>query len=97
MEPIKRLEIVIESAQEHAVVERIARSGIDGYTLFREVAGYGGRGDRDADGLTSVFQNVCFIVAAPPDAAQHLIEAIRPLLAESGGICLVSDAMWLDH
>jgi len=97
LKPIKRLEIVVESAQEYAVEGLISRSGIDGYTLMRDVAGHGHRGDRDADGLTSVFQNVCFIVAAEPDAAERLLDALRPLLAESGGICLVSDAMWLSH
>jgi len=97
MDAIKRLEIVVEAAQEHAVEKMIARCGIDGFTLIREVAGHGHRGDRDADGLTGTFQNVCYIVAAPPDAAQRLIDALRPLLAESGGMCLVTDAMWVNH
>jgi len=97
MQAVKRIEIVVEAVHERTVERMIRKAGIDGYTLLRQVAGRGGRGDRDADGLTDVFRNVMFVVAAPPDRAEPLLEALRPLLHESGGMCLVSDAAWLTH
>jgi len=97
MDPVKRLEIVVEAALEPDIERLIEQAGIDGYTLIREVAGHGQRGDRDADGLTGVFQNVCFVIAAQPAAATRFLETLRPLLRDSGGMCLVSDAQWLKH
>jgi hypothetical protein len=97
MQPIKRLDIVVEAGLEDRIERLIIEAGVDGYTLLREVAGRGQRGTRDADGLTSVFQNVCFIVAAPPDQAVKLSNSVRPVLEEAGGMCLVSDAQWIKH
>ena len=97
MKRVKRIEVVVEAVQERRVERLVADAGIGGYTLTRGVAGAGHRGERDADDLTNVFQNVTFIIAAPPDAAERLIEALRPLLRESGGMCLVSDAQWVRH
>ncbi len=97
LQHVKRLEIVVEALQESAVQRLIADAGIGGYTLTRGVVGHGHRGDRDADDLTDVFRNVVFLVAAPPDAAEQLLIQLRPLLASSGGMCLVTDAQWLIH
>ena len=97
MQAVKRVEVVVESLHESSVERLIRRSGIGGYTLVRGVAGLGDRGRRDADGLTGVSQNVCFIVAAEPEAAERLAAALRPLLKKAGGMCLVSDAGWVEH
>ena len=97
MNNVKRIEIVLESVHDDTVVRMIRQAGIDGFTMLRGVAGSGNRGGRDADGLPDVFQNVCFIIAAEADACDRLLEMLRPLLNESGGMCLVSDAKWLKH
>ncbi len=97
MRQVKRLEIVVEASRERAVERLIELAGIEGYTLTRGVAGRGQRGERDNDGLTGTFANVCFLVAAEPDAAATLIESVRPVLREVGGMCLVTDAAWVEH
>ena len=97
MDAVKRVEVVVEAVHEPSVERLIRRAGIGGYTLLRGLAGSGDRGVRDADGLTGASQNVCFIVAAEPEAAERLVEALRPLLKRAGGMCLVSDAGWVEH
>ncbi len=97
MRAVKRVEVVVESVHEHAVAKLIDQAGADGYTLLRNVVGHGERGERDAQGLTGVFRNVCFIVAVDPDQAETLAESVRPLLRDYGGLCLVSDAQRVDH
>lgn len=97
MIPVKRVEIVVEAVQVRQVVRLIEEAGIGGYTLTRNIAGHGHRGERDADGLSDAFENACFVVAAEPDQANRLVEALRPLLSEGGGMCLVSDALWVRH
>ena len=97
MKPVKRIEIVVESVHRSQVERLIADAGISGFTLVRDTIGRGERGTRDAEGLTSVFRNDCFIVAADPDAAEVLVASLHGLLERYGGMCLVSDALWLKH
>ena len=94
---MKRVELVVEAVQEERVEAILQRAGVDGFTLFRNVAGDGHRGRRDADGLTDAFANICFLVAATEQVAQEIADAVQPLLREAGGMCLISDAGWVEH
>jgi hypothetical protein len=39
-----------------------------------------------------------FIIATEDDALlERIVEGVRPLLSRSGGLCLISDAMSLQH
>ena len=97
MTPVKRFDIIIEALHTQEVVKAIDAAGIDGYTLIRDVAGRGDRGERMGDELTDVFRNCCFIVAVPEAKAARFQEALRPILHDFGGVCLVSDSLWLKH
>jgi nitrogen regulatory protein PII len=97
MQAVKRIEVVIDAVELNAVLEALAGQGLHGWTLLRNVEGSGERGRRRADELTDVNQNVYLIVACPPDKVEGAVEALRPLLARFGGMCLVSDAMWVLH
>ena len=97
MRDVKRIEIVVEAPQEEAIRQLIEDAGIDGFTLMHAAAGRGQRGDRTSDGLSSAFQNVVFLIAAPEEETAAFVEEVRPILKRTGGICLVSDARWLKH
>ncbi len=97
MRDVKRIEIVVEAPQEETIRRLIEEAGIDGFTLLHAVAGRGQRGDRTSDGLSSAFQNVVFVIAAPAEETAGFVETVRPVLERTGGVCLVSDAQWLKH
>lgn len=97
MKDVKRIEIVVEAAQEENIRQLIDDAGIDGFTLLHAAAGRGQRGERTSDGLTDAFQNVVFVIATPESQLAEFIESVRPVLKRTGGICLVSDARWLKH
>ncbi len=97
MRDVKRIEIVVEAAQQPKIAELIDKAGIDGFTMLHAVVGRGQRGERQVDSLSSAFQNVVFVVAAPAEQTEVFVESIRPILKRSGGVCLVSDARWLKH
>lgn len=97
MRDVKRIEIVVEAPQEETIRRLIEDAGIDGFTLLHAAAGHGQRGDRTSDGLSTAFQNVVFVIAAPETETAEFVESIRPILKRTGGICLVSDAQWLKH
>lgn len=98
MQPCKRLEIVIETTLARRMEDLLAELQVDGYTMLPRASGFGNRGRRRADEPTGVASNCLFILACNnADDVTRIVEAVRPLLARSGGICLVSDAQWVKH
>ena len=97
MKPCKRIEIVIEQTLVHKFEDLMHKLDAN-YTLIFDVSGLGDRGHRRADELTGASTNCLAIVASDNEQlTSDVIESVRPLLAKSGGICLVSDAMWVLH
>ncbi len=98
MKPCKRLEIVIEQPLASRLANLLVELGVPGYTLISNAAGRGDRGVRRADEPTGTSTNCMFVIACDdPDLVQTIVEAVRPVLSRSGGICLVSDAQWVRH
>jgi nitrogen regulatory protein PII len=97
MQPSKRIEVIIDSLGLEELVNSLKAQGVSGYTIIRDVSGMGDRGARMGDELTEVFKNIYVIIACPEEKLTGLVEAIRPQLKRFGGVCLVSDAMWIKH
>ncbi|MEQ8486786.1 MAG: hypothetical protein RIB46_20670 [Pseudomonadales bacterium] len=98
MKPCKRIEIVIEQTLERRLAERLDELGAPGYSVIHGVSGRGDRGLREADEVTGTFTNCIFLIACNDDAVvTRLVEGVRPILSRAGGICLVSEALWLRH
>ncbi|HEX9998472.1 MAG TPA: hypothetical protein VGB45_15140 [Abditibacterium sp.] len=97
MQNVKRVEIITDALEMREVVRVLDEQGVSGYTMIQSVIGHGGRGSQSGDDLTDVFKNSLVITACPPERLEALVEAIRPILARRGGVCLVSDAMWVVH
>ena len=97
MKEVKRIEIVIDASHTPMLLDALKDVGTTSYTLLRDVQGVGDRGERLGDTLTDVLQNSYVLVACPPEELSLVIEAVRPLIKQYGGVCLVSDAQWLLH
>lgn len=95
MKPIKRIEIVIEEVELEDLIAQLDHIGVVGYTV---VPGAGGRGERGVryESLQGL-GNVLMTIACDEVQANKVIEVIRPILKRYGGICLVSDALWVIH
>jgi nitrogen regulatory protein PII len=97
MRAVKRVELVIDAVELPQVLRIVKSLGIGGWTLVRDVAGQGDRGSRMGDQPTDVMRNVVLIIACDYEQSKRLAEAIRPILARMGGMCLISDATWVVH
>lgn len=97
MKPVKRVEIVVEVAEINNFIAVLKQIGVEAYTLIRHVGGQGERGERRPDEFVYEVENAYFIVACDATQAEALVTALRPLLVKSGGMCLVSDAIWVVH
>lgn len=98
MKPCKRLEIVIEKPMAQRLAVKLNELGAPGYTCLDHAIGSGDRGLRGAYEPTGTETNCVFIVACETEEeAISIVDGIRPMLSRSGGICLVSDALWVKH
>ncbi|HBH23640.1 MAG TPA: transcriptional regulator [Cytophagales bacterium] len=97
MKPLKKIEIIAGAIESKKVEKILKEHQITDYSVITGVRGRGGRGDRDGDGLTDAFQNRMLIVACPEEDFEKFKEPLRNFLKKAGGICLVSDVMWLNH
>ena len=97
MKPCKRIEIVIEERLMEKMARRLHELGAPGYTVLRRVSGMGDRGLRRADEPTGTATNAVFIIACDPAIVEKLVDGVRPMLSQYGGVCLISDAQWLRH
>lgn len=92
IEPVKRIEVVIDQPHLHVLIGALRRAGADGWTVVREVSGSGGRGEQWADDLSGSGSNVMVLIAAAPPVAEVIVTAVEQILRETGGLCLISDA-----
>ncbi|RMH80292.1 MAG: transcriptional regulator [Acidobacteria bacterium] len=97
MERMKKVEIVVESIHLNKVLEILERVGVSGYTVIRDVLGKGERGIMAGDELTDVFKNSYVFAVCSEDMADKIAESIKPILKKLGGVCLMSDVMWVKH
>jgi hypothetical protein len=98
MKPCKRLEIVIERPLAQRMASLLTDLRAPGYTFIESAGGRGDRGIRRADEPTGTSTNSIFVIACEDqECVERIVEGIRPVLSRSGGICLVSDAMWVRH
>ncbi|RMH07679.1 MAG: transcriptional regulator [Aquificota bacterium] len=97
MEKMKKVEIVVDSVHLGKMLELLQGSGVSGYTVIRDALGMGERGLMAGDELTDVFKNSYIFTVCTEEVANKVVERIRPMLKKFGGVCLVSDVLWVKH
>jgi len=97
MKLVKRIDIVINAVEREHLYKLLKKLEMNNYTLFEEVKGRGDRGWQDGAGLTDSFKNICVMLACSQEDFDKMQEPLREFLRKVGGICLVSDAQWLNH
>ena len=97
MQPMKRLEIVVDTLHLSRLLSRLREAGAPGYTVQPNASGFGGRGDQRADDPSGVSTNSIIVLAVPLELAPKVIEATRTALHKYGGVCMVSDCQWMEH
>lgn len=65
--------------------------------MIKDVLGKGERGLMSGDELTDTFKNSYIFTVCDEEKALKIVQDIRPLLKRFGGVCIVSDVMWLIH
>jgi nitrogen regulatory protein PII len=93
---MKRFEIVVDEEKLNELIALLGEAGVRGYSFIKNTGGLGARGERRPDGLFLQEENAMVILACQEEQAQKLIAALRPRLKEFGGMCLISDCLWVE-
>ncbi|MBC7864074.1 MAG: transcriptional regulator [Bacteroidia bacterium] len=94
---IKKLEIITDYSYLRVLIKLFDDHNINGYTIIKDVMGKGTRGNKDGHGISGGFKNCYVMVCCDETEANRIADLIKPLLARSGGICIVTDAHWVIH
>lgn len=97
MMPVKKIEIIVDELELPSLLNLLDEAGVSGYTVIKDATGKGDRGVRGGGDLTRVFANSYVLTVCPEDKLALIVETIRPILKQRGGVCLVSDAQWIVH
>lgn len=93
----KKIEVVIDSFHLENVLKIFDKNGVEGYTVIRDVLGKGERGLMAADELTDAFKNSYVFTVCDSQVADKIAMDLKPVLKRYGGICILSDVMWVIH
>lgn len=97
METMKKVEVVVDSIHFNKVIDILEKHGVSGYTVIRDVLGKGERGMKVGDEVTDVFRNSYVFTVCPEETAKMVAESLKPILSRVGGICIISDVLWVVH
>ena len=92
---MKRFEIVIGIEQLEHLTDILDRCAVRGYTVLKNAGGLGSRGMRDPGDVLLEQENVMVVLACKDDQAQRVVSELRPALKSLGGMCLISDCLWV--
>jgi nitrogen regulatory protein PII len=97
MQSVHKVEIIISNLKLERVLKILEKIDVSGYTVIDNTTGKGDRGVTDSD-LGSEFSNAYILtVCTNEQQLNFLTEEITPLLKKVGGICLVTEAAWINH
>jgi nitrogen regulatory protein PII len=90
MKTVKKLELILETVYLHKIISLLKAHDINGYSIINELSGMGSHGYHDAQDITNVMTNSYIICILDNDDYEELVEKIRSLLNDFGGICWIS-------
>lgn len=97
MQSVHKVEIIISSVEINEVLDILEKIKVSGYTVIDHTSGKGDRGITNSD-LGRAFSNTYILtVCTNEKQLSFLTEEITPLLKKVGGICIVTDANWVNH
>jgi len=87
-----KIEVVIESIQESRVISLLKETGLSGYSIIRDVGGFGSHGMHETGSrFTDTHTNSYIFSVCSQERAEEFSQRLQPMLKKFGGICFMSD------
>jgi nitrogen regulatory protein PII len=97
MQEVKKVEIILRNSHIEDALKILDSVMVSGYTVLNNTSGKGDRGLSDSDIDYSFSGNYIMTVCTNERQLESLVEKITPILKKVGGVCLVTDAKWVNH
>lgn len=92
LNPLKKLEIILEGEYEEFATDLLDRIGVKGYTIVNNVSGKGSHGFHDGHVMFNEDDVLIMIIAAVPEAlVEPIIQGFSPFYSEHSGVVFISD------
>lgn len=95
MQTVKRIEIIANYVELGKILAGLEKSGVQDYTIIRDVAGKSAHGNRGQDLAMTMLDNIYVIAFCQPEKINAIAESVGMVLNKYGGSCFISDAMEL--
>jgi nitrogen regulatory protein PII len=90
METVKRIEIIVNYVELSKILEGLEKSGVQGYTIIRDVAGKNDHGHHSQDLAATMLDNVYILAFCKPERIDRIAANIGVVLNRYGGSCFIS-------
>jgi|GEM_PF-3935449 len=88
MKNIERIEIVVDAYHVREITRVLGKHGVSGWSVVRDLAGAGNRGDQLADEITGVSSNHMILTTVDPEILDALAADVQVLLNRFGGVMI---------
>lgn len=97
MQEVKKIEIIIDTSWIEDTIKILDSVSVSGYTIIKDTSGKGDRGLSCPDIGCSFSNSYIMTVCTNEKQLNNLVQKITPLLKKLGGVCLVTEAKWVNH
>ena len=97
MQEVKKVEIVTDTFHIEDTLKMLESVNVSGYTIIKYTSGKGDRGLSCSDIDCLFSSSYILTVCTNERQLNNLVEKMTPLLQKVGGVCLVTDAKWINH
>lgn len=97
MQDVKKIEIIIDTSWLEDTTKILDSVSVSGYTIIKDTSGKGDRGLSCPDIGCSFSNSYIITVCTNERQLNSLVQKITPLLKKLGGVCLVTEAKWVNH
>jgi len=95
MKNMKKVELIIESVYINRLITVLQKHNIGGYTIIKDVEGYGGHGLKTTEDVTDILSNIYLFTVCEAQTYEEMDKDIRSFLKKYGGKCILTDVMLL--
>lgn len=89
---LKKIEIIVPGEQSAFVQDLLLQAQVTGYTVIRDISGYGHQGFHEGRLLFNDTHSLVMVLAVAPEAViARVIAGLRPLLEKQSGVMFLSD------
>lgn len=92
LNPLKKLEIILEGEQLEFATDLLDHADVKGYTIVNNLSGKGSHGFHEGHLMFNEEEVLVMIIAAvPEDKVEPILEGFEPFFSRHSGVVFVSD------